>query len=167
MSNWSRSRRGQRPGLTLVETLAAVALLAAISGACATAFRDLRATSNESAAHQRVSGLAHLVAEALVKQPSRFGLNDLADLAESPRALTPDPELDAAMREIRCAGGSPGQDQAANSITARTLRSGPSANLSNSAPTRARRAPAPHWLIVEVDGDVAVRCVLIAEEPAP
>lgn len=161
------SQHGHRAGLTLIETLAAVALLAAIAAACAAAFRDLRQASERERACRRTPCLATPVADALVERPSRLGLTTLSDLGGSPRTLSPDSELEAAIRDLRVAAGLPGQARDDAPIKAHTLRSRPMRTAPISPRAHVRRVPTPHWLIVEVDGNVAVRCILIAEEAAP
>ena len=161
-----------RSGLTLVETLAAVVLLALIAAACAATFRDLRHDAERRVAVGAALpvGSAEVAAEALLDDPGRCGLASLSELVSERRVLNPDPELRATLESLSSwapvsrYGRPPLAIHAWRVVSRGSYIDASSGGQSHGAPVL---GPTPCWLVIDVGGDIATRCVLLSPEPAP
>lgn len=158
------SRLPQHRALTLVETLAAIALLAIIAVACARLLQPARASSPDSshaaAAGRPIPGAATVLAAILIYRPADLGVPNLAQVPHTPARLAPTAQTADRLRSL----GIDAREAHAwlvpiphpHSAIVSAGSPGPSTTI---PPRPDSQGSAPHWLIVQLADDIAVRCV--------
>lgn len=156
-----------RSGLTLVETLLAIALLAAIASTCLGMISGLKRRVESLDGAGLPAGVARVVIDELVRSPDRFGLGSLYELTVRPTELTLD-------EQFLCLS-----DQAARHATPPRGRATPvarawivqSSNGDRGDGVERRsdrlRDAVPCWLLVQVDDDIAACCIMARSEDRP
>lgn len=166
-------RPSARSGLTLIETLAAVALLAAIASATLGTLRGLRtrAASPSHDASEPPAGTSEIIADALLQSPGRFGLQSHRDLVARPTPLTLDDQLILSCTQLARLGEphlNPRLTPAARAWIVESPGTEPASRTTSRSGDRPRHTMAPcGWLVVQIGDDIATRAVVLSPRPTP
>ena len=150
----------RRSGLTLVETLAATALLATIAAACAALLGDIRKAADDRRLTEeaRVSGCADALIESIMERPQMAGVRELASLSDHPtRVHLTQADLGAVLARLGSTQALTQPSERVPDVSAWLVPSSVIAVPGVAAPLN--RPGRDAWLCVQVGDELAIRAV--------